>query len=236
VKNQYFGDKNDLYKFDLVLELMEHVPGLSQFVYVAMLTPADDSDHGHLFKGDADGRSEELRAWLAERIEQGERDVNHLAAFFESKAYRYRPFIGHFTDEGRGAYFARVLEADLRRSVILLDPDNGLETRAMRRGLRSKYVLMAEVRDVYERMDPSSVLVVYQHLPHEQRDVFFEQTARRLRQEAGVVGCACVCPDNQVSFFVASKTARRSREVERAVTEYGGRVQMAHCCPALLSA
>jgi len=236
MKNQYFGDKNDLYKFDLVLELMEHVPGLSQFVYVAMLTPADDSGHGHLFRGDAGGRSEELRAWLAERVEWGERDVNHLAAFFESKAYRYRPFIGHFTDEGRGAYFARVLEADLRRSLILLDPDNGLETRAMRRGLRAKYVLMAEVRNVYGRMDASSLLVIYQHLPREQRDVFFDETARRLRQEAGVVGCGCVCPDNQVSLFVVSKTAWRSREVARALTKYGGRVRVTHCCPALLSA
>jgi hypothetical protein len=236
VKNQYFGDRNDLYKYDLVLELMEHVPGLSQFVYVAMLTPRDGRRDGRFTDYPAGGRSEELWAWLNERVSWGERDVTYLAGLFERKPYGYRPFTQHFTDEGRGEYFARLPEADLRRSVILLDPDNGLETRAMRRGLRAKYVLMAEVRDVYERMGPSSLLVVYQHLPRKERQAFFAETARRLRREAGVLGCACVCPDNQVSFFVLSKAARRSREVAQALTKYGGRVRMAHCCPALLPA
>ncbi len=48
MKNQYFGDRNDMFKYDLALTLVAEVDGLHQFTFVPMLTPDDGRSDGNL--------------------------------------------------------------------------------------------------------------------------------------------------------------------------------------------
>ena len=45
MKNQYFGDTRDLFKYDLLEHLMDHFRPRT-FAFIAMLTEDDDTDHG----------------------------------------------------------------------------------------------------------------------------------------------------------------------------------------------
>ena len=51
MKNQYFGDKRDLFKFDLLLDLMAS-GRFRQLAYVPMLTQADATRQGGLAPAD----------------------------------------------------------------------------------------------------------------------------------------------------------------------------------------
>ena len=46
VKNQYFGDQNDYFKYDLLLFLAEGLSGLKRLSVVWMLTANDKSNDG----------------------------------------------------------------------------------------------------------------------------------------------------------------------------------------------
>jgi len=45
MKNQYFGDKRDFFKYDLSIELCERIP-LKQFTFIPMLTENDGTKEG----------------------------------------------------------------------------------------------------------------------------------------------------------------------------------------------
>src|ERR1700679_1621877 len=47
MKNQYFGDARDLFKYDLLLELVA-IQGGRQLVFIPMLTPNDGTAEGNL--------------------------------------------------------------------------------------------------------------------------------------------------------------------------------------------
>jgi len=46
VKNQYFGDTRDLFKYDLALHIIEGIWSIRALTFVPMLTPDDGSRQG----------------------------------------------------------------------------------------------------------------------------------------------------------------------------------------------
>ena len=48
MNNKFFADKNDFFKYDLLLEVMEKSPFLKQLTFIPMLTPMDDRKGGEL--------------------------------------------------------------------------------------------------------------------------------------------------------------------------------------------
>jgi hypothetical protein len=49
------------------------------------------------------------------------------------------------------------------KSVVLLDPDNGFETKTCK---DAKWIRHSEVKSLLEKLPQSSAVVVYQHRPH----------------------------------------------------------------------
>jgi hypothetical protein len=47
VKNQYFGDRNDYFKYDLLIFLGENLSGIKRLSAIWMLTQNDKSPDGH---------------------------------------------------------------------------------------------------------------------------------------------------------------------------------------------
>ena len=225
MKNQYFADRKDLYKLDLALELMEKVPGLSQFVYVAMLTGRDGTAHGSDTRYRRRSRRATLHAFLRERVERGERDVGRLSDFMRGMQFRYRPFLEPFEAPHRETYFRTVLRARLNRALILLDPDTGLEPEGRRPGRSERHVTEDEVRAVHERMGRDSVLALIQF-----RDL--NQTARahfgavtdRLGRVARPGRCVCFAANGNLAFLILTTSGDRAGQVTRVLDDYGLRV------------
>lgn len=168
MKNQYFGDRRDLFKYDLLLDLVKG-HGSGRLTFVPMLTPNDDSGEGQLTQADSRGRRKVLYDFLKACLDNGQRDIRKLRELIPKFDVEFMPFrdAAWFTHEHRTSYFEAVPQDHLQQSVIFLDPDIGLETGTpgyMRRMGAEKYLLYADVTELWRRASTESVLVVYQHL------------------------------------------------------------------------
>ncbi len=186
LKNQYFGDRNDRFKYDLSIFLTSHLPGVDRFTFVPMLTPDDGSTDGSLHSYSQDGRPEELHRFLQNCVRRSWRNIYLLRGYFcaHDHPFTYSPYADQieFRHGTREQYFDGIPAELCRSAVILLDPDNGLEVPSARPGKMNKYVKYEEVRDLSIRMGDSSVLSVYQHLPREKRVPYFDRIHRELER------------------------------------------------------
>ena len=130
MKNQYFGDKRDLFKFDLVLHVMESVVGLNKFTYIPMLTPDDDRAGGRLTNYPRGYCRKGLFDFLQESVE-GNRNIQRLREFFKKRPFAYNPYMddSYYTHFERETYFRNIPNEALIDALIVLDPDIGLEIR-----------------------------------------------------------------------------------------------------------
>ena len=133
MKNQYFGDRNDFLKYDLVLTLIEKIDNLKCFTFIPMLTQDDGSGHGGLTNYDG-GRRKELDDFLKSCIKKSSRNIKNLRSFMSNKNIEYHPYKEdeYFSHAGREQYFDSIASSILNRAVILIDPDNGFEVKSMR--------------------------------------------------------------------------------------------------------
>ncbi len=223
MKNQYFGDTRDLFKYDLVLEFLLQT-GLKRFTFIPMLTQDEPSysggrtDHS---KARAGTGRKELVDSLTACIKEGRRNIRELSWVIRSGA----PTAGIsvaiyaedrlFTHEARRQYFGGIGFGLLERSVILVDPDIGLEVKSMR-GREERYVTYDEVKLLYDRMDPRSILTVFQFIPRVKRLHYIQLLRARLARQVATGGEVCYVSDNQVALFALAKGSR-SRHLVRSV-------------------
>jgi hypothetical protein len=161
VKNQYFGDRRDLRKYDLLLQLLEDI-GLRRLVNVLMLTEKDDTNEGKI-TGYVQDRSirDDVYHFLRYCLSRGYRDTGRLKELFGGRHFAYCHYDRPFTHGGRVTYFSSLPKDQLQEALIFCDPDIGLEARTMKEP--EKYLLYSEAKDIYARMD-GSVLVIFHHL------------------------------------------------------------------------
>jgi len=133
MKKQYFGDRNDFLKYDLVLTLIEKIDNSKCFTFIPMLTQDDGSRHGDLTNYDG-SRQGELDGFLKGCIKESNRNIRNLRSFMSSKNIEYHPYKEdeYFSHAGREQYFDSIASSILNRAVILIDPDNGFEVKSMR--------------------------------------------------------------------------------------------------------
>ena len=66
MKNQYFGDIKDLFKYDLGEFLINEIPELERFTFIPMLTPDDKGPDGNKLNYDGrPGSKNTNRTWQA---------------------------------------------------------------------------------------------------------------------------------------------------------------------------
>lgn len=164
MKDQYFGDKRDYFTYDVLERLASDVPDIRQLTCVWMLTPPDATGQGRVpFVPDPELR--ELTAFFRSRLDSGDRNqtrVGEMRTYFEGRPFRFFSYRDDREDFGRATrteYFASIPDEALRRSVVFLDPDVGMEP-----GLgNAKHLRFGELAGVQERMDEPSVAVVLQY-------------------------------------------------------------------------
>jgi hypothetical protein len=212
VKNQFFGDTRDLFKYDLVLELLLKNDFLERFSFIPMLTEDTQNLQGRKVNYDqarAGTQRKALVKFLAACIVKNKRNIVELKGFFNSlklprkidfTIYRKNECFSHKT---RAIYFNQIGGQLLSRSVVLVDPDVGLEVKSMR-GKEQNYITYAEVELLFNRMDRNSVLVIFQFIPRVERRKYFIQISRKLKR---TLNCSSVLyvSDNQIVFFILTK-------------------------------
>jgi len=170
MKNQWFGDENDLFKFDLIEAILKENNQLNikKFLYIPMLTkdkkqdkkPWDDN---HRLKEALHVASKkDVCKFVKEYFSKTEVEV--VEDLLDEQLYE--------------DYFENVkakIQTDVA-SLIFLDPDTGLIPPSKKKG--NEYVYLETAKDLYNKMNHSSILMMYQH----GRGNFKKQLGSKLKQ------------------------------------------------------
>lgn len=222
MKNQYFGDNKDLFKYDLALEIMR--AGLVEhFTFVPMLTKPDETKHGgknNRNQARAGTENKELISFLNECINEERKDIEQMVDFF--KRYGIKMTIygkdGYFSHQERQFYFDGIESRLLSRALILIDPDNGLEVK----NSGEKHILYSEVKGLYERMDGGSILMVYQYFPRIPHQQYLEGRMQELKERVNGNYPVCIS-DSEVAFFFLAKNEPLEHSLTHLISDYAER-------------
>jgi len=237
MNRMFFGDTRDLFKFDLVRHIMKAFPELASFTFVPMLTEDEKisgtkktatKDLGIALKKRKAGTGNlELMADMG-RLQEIDDD---LAYFHGIKTYFGKENIivdvlhkDTFSHEHRDNYFKLVFENFPEKSLILLDPDTGLEVK----NPTQRHLLFDEVKKIYNHMDNNSVLMIYQHLPRVIRPGYIKKrckdiaTVTRSRPET--------ITDNEIVFFILTKNALLKTRLFAVLGDYADKYDTLSAC------
>ena len=220
MKNQYFGDNKDLFTYDLIYHIMQ--TGLvNHFTFIPMLTRNDGKRHGAKYNRDkakVGTENRELMSFLDECVQEGRRDIEQLGSFFARYGIKmtiYSGNDGYFSHRKRREYFAQIGDELLTKSLIFVDPDIGLEVKRS----REKHILYSEVERLYERMDKSSILMIYQHFPREDHHEYLHWRSEELKNE--ITGDEPICiDDNEIIFFFLTKDESLEHSLMHLISDY----------------
>jgi hypothetical protein len=219
VKNQYFGDNKDLFTYDLVMEIMR--AGLvASFTFIPMLTAPDATRHGdkaNRRRARAGHKNRELMSFLDGCVAEGRRNIKELNGFFKKQGIQMTTYGGdaYFSQRGRQLYFLGIGDGLLANSLILVDPDNGLEVSQP----SEKHLLYAEAKDLYERMADSSILMLYQYLPRVPHQEYLEMRMHALNEYVSGNYPVCV-DDDEIAFFFLTKNEALEHSLTHLIADY----------------
>lgn len=227
MNRKYFGDTRDLFKFDLVRHLMKSLPELEGFAFVPMLTaatsPKAKKSRGKTDleratqSGKAGSQNQNLRQQLV-RLQEIENDLDYLAAissyFTGEKILIDICSSGPFTHSGRDSYLGCVFDAFPKNALIFFDPDTGLADEKA----DDKHLLMQEIRQICNRMDRNSVLMIYQHFPRLSHEGFVKKRCKDLEKLTG--SCPFTITDNEVVFFLIAKNPKLAARLKDSLECY----------------
>ena len=168
MKDQYFGDERDYFKYDLIIDLATCLQ-IPRFTNIVMLTPPDKSSDGKFIKYRPGIRNRDLYKFLQASARKKCRSVSCLGEFFSTskKEIEYLPYRDdtYFEGRARDEYFNAIPPCWLETAVILVDPDIGLKPRSP--SLRSnEHVLPSEIHKLKAAIGSASVLVMIQFRGH----------------------------------------------------------------------
>ncbi len=215
MKNQYFGDNRDLFKYDLIYRIINDSL-VKHFTFIPMLTKDDGTEQGgerDRSKAKAGRRNCELVRFLNQFGDKDKRDIKQLKGFF-GKLVKIDKGDEYFSHEQREEYFKRI-ENDLpSKSLIFVDPDIGLQVKRT----RDKHIKYSEVKSIYKHMDNSSILMIFQFIPREVREAYFSRISGKLKEEAE--DSPIYISDNQIAFFFLAKNKSLKESLCKVITKY----------------
>ncbi len=219
MNNKFFADKNDFFKYDLLLELIENSPFLKQLTIIPMLTQADGRKGGGLTHYERGNRREDLYEFLKECLETGRRDICHLKEYFAMKPFAYTPFRDStcFTNKARDEYFHAIPDTALDHALIFIDPDNGLMDSGKQTD--DKHLTYNELAQLNGRVKDPSMVVVYHHLARVPRDRLFRTINMHLEQLQPKPKAAFVS-DNRIAFLALSQESGIRGDIESVLSNY----------------
>ena len=211
MKDQYFGDARDYFKYHLLEELIASLPAVNQLLCLWMLTPPDQTNEGNVPFVESQ-ELPELTSFLRGHVDSGDRRVRHMRDYFSMRGIKYTPWGDeepYFTNASRTAYSENVPSECLRDAVVFFDPDKGVALEKV----TPQHLGLDDVMRLRERMNGNSVVVIYQHFPR--KADFWNAMAKTLRERIG--GFVGYVHDPAVCYYVISGDAEKSDRVDVAL-------------------
>jgi hypothetical protein len=204
MKNKYFGDNRDLFKFDVAQQIMQSNL-VKHFSYIPVLTSNDTGNaEDNICREEALGGAQNaaLLDFLNKAIINDERDIRQLEKFFQDNGLKINIYRTDtlFTHEGRKEYLQNIGAELLTKSLVLVDPDFGVTTE----DVQEDSLTLGEIKDLYDRMDMESILMFIQHFSLEYHDEFTDLMCREIREY--VTGRQPISiDDNTIMLFFLTK-------------------------------
>ena len=209
MKNQYFGDVRDLFKYDIIQHIVLSSTFVDGVLFVSMLTPDDNTREGNKVnfkKAKAGYNNLKLVNFLYNALKT-KRKVELIKDYYDSLRLKFELINDFLLQKQRSYYFEEVLKKLEPSSLIFFDPDNGLEVK----NSNEKHLMFDELRMIYDKMDESSILMIYQHFPRVKRLEYIKE--RQLEIKALLnVPCNFIS-DNEIVFFFTSKNYEVNNEL-----------------------
>lgn len=232
MKNQYFGDNRDLFKYDLITEIMLGINSLEYFTFIPMLTKNDEKNDGNMRdfeKAKAGTENNDLKKCLekyGKNCDKNLRDFRNIRRYFDLKEIKLNIYkensTEYFEHRIRAEYFKiENLKKFLSNPLIFIDPDNGLQIKNTK---SNKHLLYSEVKDIYEHMDENSILMIYQHFPrarYKYKEYTPEGRSNALKEKVGMRYQPTYISDNEIIFFLLAKNNKMNNELAKVVAKYG---------------
>ena len=202
MKNQHFGENRDLLKFDLVTEVLKS--GLVEhFLYVPMLTPDDPGTEAeHICRHDSTGGGANTRLMdiLDYCVVNNKRKVSQLESYFSDLGYNSRVYAAekYLTEENRESYFEEINWQISPRSLVLIDPDIGLEEVAD----SPANLRYAEIQDIYSALDDNSLLMFTQKFPYEMYTEYLEARTAEIKNQIPLAQPVSLDDLDSIIFFL----------------------------------
>jgi hypothetical protein len=159
LKNQFFADKHDYFKYDLWLEVAEKVEGIKRLIFIPMLTPDTEPQAAY----PPGKRRERLYRFLQSCLAAEGRSIIRLREFLCDEQREYYPYRDEddkgFQNGSWDAYFEAIPKEWLRDAAILIDPDTGLEPNKKH---SDKHVSYDNIRSVVSRCRGNWVVFIVQ--------------------------------------------------------------------------
>lgn len=223
MKNQYFGDNRDLFKYDLITEIMLGMPGLEKFTFIPMLTPNDvrgDGNDRDIRKAEAGFKNEDLVQFLKSTHlkKKEERDYRIIERYFGNKLLKTEIYAGHgkkfFSKKDRESYFNSIEPDLLHNSLVFLDPDNGLEIKKS----TERHVLYSEIEELFKKANQSKIVImVIQFFPREKHGVYIQ---RRLSKFSSLNYRYAWIADSNTVFFLLTKHDKYLADIKNILKTY----------------
>jgi hypothetical protein len=240
MKNQYFGDVRDLFKYDLIEHILKEMkPEQKGFTFIPMLTEYDpkngDGNRRNIDRARKRGRpgtkNGDLVGFLEDYNEQykrkygdaqDSRDFTRIDNYFKRRSSLGVSFYRgheHFQHPERSEYFTNIPKNLLHRPVVFVDPDIGLPVKKS----NEKHLLYCEVKDIYARIGRETILMIYQHFPrfpHKHPEYCPAGRAEGLRRGVEESDLPLWVSDKEIFFlFLTHSVDLRNRLVE-VIDEY----------------
>jgi hypothetical protein len=206
MKNQLFGENRDLLKFDLVQHVLQSKL-VDQFLYVPMLTP-DDPDYKaeNICRHESSGgaANEALLNFLDFCVINEKRQVGQLEKYFQQAGFGAKVYSPDLilTQENRKAYFEDLVANLAPRSLVLLDPDQGLE-EVNNTPSNLKY---SEIRSIYQGLDEDSILMFTQRFPYEMYEEYLGMRTAEIKDQVPFSQPVSLDDLDSIIFFLPKST------------------------------
>jgi len=227
VNIRYAGDTRDLFKYDLVRHVMRRIPGFERFTFVPMLTEErfrttkkknSKKDLGRAaLAGRAGTTNRELMEEMG-RLQEIETDREYFSGiesyFGQENIIVDLHHRDTFSRENRHNYFEEMFARFPAKTLILLDPDIGLEIK----NPTERHLLFDEVKKIHGMMDAESVLMIYQHIPRVRRGEYLRKRCRELSDTTGSPPASI--SDGEIVFFLLAREAALRHTLQGVLSEY----------------
>lgn len=220
MKNQYFGDNRDLFKYDLIVRVIKETGLIKHFMFIPMLTENDDTGHGEdRDRKRASAGRDPLVNFLNKFEEKSKRDIKHLESFFGKCNIGMKIYYGkdkYFSHQQRQDYFKQIGDELPSKSLILVDPDNGLEPEGK---TKKEHVKYCEIKAIYKHMGKSSILMIFQDLARKSPNSYITQTFKKLNNDLGA-NQRIYIHDGKTLFFFLTKNKTLQGSLGKVVSDY----------------